>query len=95
LRFIRRVVKATEGHGVDVAICGEMGGRSLEALALIGIGIHRLSITPAAIGPIKAMIRSVDHDAVKHKMDELLASPPVNFRNALSIWATDQGIETG
>ena len=37
-----------------------MGGRTLEAMALIGIGIRRLSITPVAVGPVKAMIRSLD-----------------------------------
>jgi phosphotransferase system enzyme I (PtsP) len=95
LRFIKRVVDATEGYGVDVAVCGEMGGRSLEALALIGLGIRRLSITPAAVGPVKAMIRSAEHAGIQAKMTELLASPPQNLRSALSVWATAQGIETG
>ncbi|HYJ83949.1 MAG TPA: phosphoenolpyruvate--protein phosphotransferase, partial [Allosphingosinicella sp.] len=58
LRFLKRVVDAADAAGVPVAICGEMGGRTLEAMALIGIGLTRFSITPAAVGPIKAMIRS-------------------------------------
>jgi phosphotransferase system enzyme I (PtsP) len=95
LRFIKRVVAATDGHDVDVAVCGEMGGRTLEALALIGLGIRRLSITPAAVGPVKAMIRSTGYEAIKAKMDELLASPAVNMREALGAWAIAQGIETG
>ena len=95
LRFIGRVVKATEGHAVDVAVCGEMGGRSLEALALIGLGIRRLSITPAAVGPVKAMIRSVDHAAITATMEELLRAPTGNLRDALSLWAESKGIETG
>jgi phosphotransferase system enzyme I (PtsP) len=95
LRFIKRVVTATEGHDVDVAICGEMGGRSLEALALIGLGIRRLSITPAAVGPVKAMIRSADHAGIRDKMTELLATPTPNLRAELSAWAASQGIETG
>jgi phosphotransferase system enzyme I (PtsP) len=95
LRFIRRVVKATEGHEVDVAVCGEMGGRTLEALALIGIGIRRLSITPAAVGPVKAMVRSTSHAEIAAKMEELLISPPENIREALSAWATSKGIEIG
>jgi phosphotransferase system enzyme I (PtsP) len=94
LRFIRRVVKATEGHDVDVAVCGEMGGRTLEALALMGIGIRRLSITPAAVGPIKAMIRSTSHSDVCAKMEELLDNPTENLRAALTSWAISQGIET-
>jgi phosphotransferase system, enzyme I, PtsP len=95
LRFLRRVVTATEGHVVDVTVCGEMGGRNLEALALMGIGIKRLSITPAAIGPVKAMIRSSNFAAIQSKMAELIASPPPNMRVTLSEWAAEQQIEIG
>jgi phosphotransferase system enzyme I (PtsP) len=95
LRFIRRVVQTTDGYPVDVAVCGEMGGRTLEALALIGLGIRRLSITPAAVGPIKAMVRTTNHADIRKKMDELLNNPTGNLREELAIWASSQGIETG
>jgi phosphotransferase system, enzyme I, PtsP len=95
LRFIRRVVQTTDGYPVDVAVCGEMGGRTLEALALIGLGIHRLSITPAAVGPIKAMVRTTNHADIRKKMDELLKNPTGNLREELAKWAASQGIETG
>ena len=95
LRFLARVVKSTEGHKVDVAVCGEMGGRTLEALALIGLGINRLSITPASVGPVKAMVRSTDHSAIQAKMAELLSTPTVNMRAALTDWAAANGIEMG
>jgi phosphotransferase system enzyme I (PtsP) len=72
-----------------------MGGRTLEALALIGLGIDRLSITPAAVGPIKAMVRSTNHADIRNKMDELLKNPTGNLREELAIWAASQGIETG
>jgi phosphotransferase system, enzyme I, PtsP len=93
LRFIRRVVIACNEHKVDLAVCGEMGGRTLEAMALMGIGLERLSITPAAIGAVKAMVRSVELQSICAKMDELLATPPKSLRKALSEWATEQGIE--
>jgi phosphotransferase system, enzyme I, PtsP len=87
LRFIDRVVKANSAHKVDISVCGEMGGRTLEAMALIGIGIGKLSITPAAIGPVKAMIRSLDHGEITAQMRTLLTKPPVNIRAALTQWA--------
>lgn len=93
LRFIGRVVSATEGHTVDVAVCGEMGGRTLEAMALIGLGIERLSITPAAIGPVKAMIRSLDHAAIKTVMSELLVLGQNDIRTQLTDWAKSAQVE--
>jgi phosphotransferase system enzyme I (PtsP) len=56
-------------------------------MALIGIGIRRLSITPVAVGPVKAMIRSLDAKACAAAMSRLLKDPPADFRAALSAWA--------
>lgn len=95
LRFIASVLEPSRAAGVPVAICGEMGGRPLEALALIGIGIDRLSITPAAVGPIKAMVQSLNYAAVRAEMTRLLADPPRDMRAALGTWAQTNGVELG
>ena len=87
LRFLRRISDQARAAGVPVRVCGEMGGRPLEAMALIGIGIEQFSITPAAVGPIKAMVRSVDASQVRKRMQQLLERPPANMRKALSDWA--------
>lgn len=93
LRFVKRVVEPARAAGVAMGVCGEMGGRPLEAMALIGLGIERLSITPAAIGPVKAMIRSLDHAALVSHMGELLARPSRDLRAALGAWAAARGVE--
>ena len=93
LRFLARVVGPCRAAGVPVGVCGEMGGRPLEAMALIGLGIDRLSITPAAVGPVKAMIRSLDRAAIAAHMAELLAAPPRDVRGALTEWAERHGVE--
>ncbi|MGL4314902.1 MAG: putative PEP-binding protein, partial [Sphingomonas sp.] len=93
LRFLARVVAPTRAAGVDLGVCGEMGGRPLEAMALIGLGIDRLSITPAAVGPIKAMIRSLNRDALRREMVELLARPPRDMRGVLARWAQENNVE--
>ena len=72
---------------VPLGVCGEMGGRTLEAMALIGIGVRRLSITPAGVGPVKAMIRSLDAKAACAQLDRMLKTPPADFRGALAAWA--------
>ncbi len=95
LRFIRRVVLACREHKVDLAVCGEMGGRTLEALALMGIGIDRLSITPAAVGAVKAMVRSTNMADVEEFIEELLSNPTANFRQEITSWASKKGVEIG
>ena len=95
LRFLRRIVRAADKHEVPLGVCGEMGGRTLEAMALIGIGVRRLSITPVAVGPVKAMIRSLDAKAAGAALDRLLARPPADFRAALAAWAEKHGVSIG
>ncbi len=93
LRFLRRVVQGVVGHKVDVTVCGEMGGRRLEALALIGLGIRRLSITPASVGPIKELVRKIDVDEIGAAMTGWLAAPPENMRAELLAWAQARDID--
>jgi phosphotransferase system enzyme I (PtsP) len=92
LRFLRRVIAEAERHKVPVGVCGEMGGRPLEAMALIGIGVRRLSITPVAVGQIKAMIRSLDQSKAVTKVNALLDHPPESMRQSLTQWAEEQGV---
>jgi phosphotransferase system, enzyme I, PtsP len=93
LRFLKRVVEPCRDAHVPVTVCGEMGGRTLEAMALIGLGIERLSITPAAIGPVKAMIRSLDIAPLRAEITRLLAHPKRSLRGELTIWAQQNGVE--
>ena len=93
LRFLRRVIRNLEGHNVDVTVCGEMGGRRLEALALMGLGIRRLSITPVSVGPVKELVRKVHLGELSAQMEEWLAAPPPDMRAALSQWAWGHGID--
>ena len=93
LRFLKRIQLATVGQNVDVTVCGEMGGRRLEALALIGLGIRRLSITPAAVGPVKELVRKIDTAEIAAAMNGWLASPPADMRAELLGWAKERGID--
>ncbi|WP_369025904.1 phosphoenolpyruvate--protein phosphotransferase [Qipengyuania sp. RANM35] len=93
LRFLQRVSQATVGHPVRLGVCGEMGGRRLEALALLGIGYRRLSITPVAVGPIKELVRKVDLGEIGAQMNQWLLSPPADLRAELKRWAEQRDIE--
>ena len=95
LRFLKRVADQAAEAGVPVRVCGEMGGRPLEAMALIGIGIRNFSITPAAVGPVKAMVRAIDVEEVTTRIGKLVASPVPDLRKRLSDWAKRHRIPLG
>ena len=92
LRFLKRVIDAARAADVPVRVCGEMAGRPLEAMALIGLGADSFSITPAGVGPVKAMVRSLDASAIRCRMEQLLARPPKDTRKALHDWARRHGV---
>ena len=95
LRYLKRILDQARTAGVTVRVCGEMAGRPLEAMALIGIGSENFSITPAGVGPLKAMIRSLDAAAIRSRMEQLLARPPKDMRKALSEWARRHSVTIG
>ena len=86
-------LQTVQPFGTEITVCGEMGGRRLEALALLGLGITKLSITPAAVGPIKELVRKVDLAAIRLVMDDWLRVPPLSMRAALIGWAAENEIE--
>ncbi len=95
LRPLRRIIAAARAAGVPATVCGEMGGRPLEALALMALGVDSLSITPAGVGPIKAMVRSADLGALSAAMAGWLDSPRIDVRRELVAMASAQGVELG
>jgi phosphotransferase system enzyme I (PtsP) len=95
LRFLKRIADQARAASVPVRVCGEMGGRPLEAMALIGIGIENFSITPAGVGPVKAMIRSLDAAAIRARLEQMLTRPPKDVRKALTDWARRHSVIIG
>ena len=83
---------AGDAHGVHVNLCGEMAGRPLEAMALIGLGLTSISMAPAAIGPVKTMILTTDRAKLWAFMEPLLTQRDHSLRLALTSYAKSQGI---
>ena len=95
MRYLARVVRTVSGSKVALGVCGEMGGRPLEAMALLGVGIERLSITPAGVGPVKAMVRSLDLGALRADMAAILAQPSSDPRGQYRAWAQQHQVDLG
>src|SRR5208283_3274099 len=73
LRALRSIAAAGARAGTPVTLCGEIGGRPLEAMALTAIGYRHLSMSATAIGPVKAMTLSLKIHALSREVEAMLA----------------------
>lgn len=91
LRALRGIVEACDRARTPLTLCGEMAGRPLEALALLGIGFRSLSLAAASAGPVKEAVRSVDQGNLRAFMDEQLSEGSGPLRNAIAAYAARRG----
>jgi phosphotransferase system enzyme I (PtsI) len=56
LALIARVVAAARGLGIDVSLCGDMGGDPAHIPALLASGLRSLSVAPIQVGRAKGAI---------------------------------------
>jgi phosphotransferase system enzyme I (PtsP) len=94
LRALKSIVDAADRYGKPVTLCGEMGGRPLEALALAAIGYRGLSMTPSSIGPVKAAIRSIDLNVLRAFLTPMIEKPvhAGSIRRELQAFAEAHGV---
>ena len=72
LRALRSIAEAGARHGTPVTLCGEMGGQSLEAMALMAVGYRELSMSATSIGPVKAMTLSLNIGETEREVEAML-----------------------
>ena len=92
LRALAQIVESANAHGRPVTLCGELAGRPLEAMALLGIGFRSISMSPPSIGPVKAMILGLDITALKAHLKPLLGANIHTLRSALIDFARDRNV---
>jgi phosphotransferase system, enzyme I, PtsP len=93
LRILRDIAVKAAKFGVDFSLCGEMAGRPVEAMALIGLGYRAISMSPASIGPIKAMILSADAQELSEVVSGLVEECNPNIRRELTAFARSKKID--
>ena len=75
LRALKQIVDAGNRVGTPVTLCGELAGRPISAMALLGIGYRSISMSPASIGPVKAMLTELPLDQLTAMLETSLAHP--------------------
>ncbi|THV11600.1 phosphoenolpyruvate--protein phosphotransferase [Rhizobium rhizophilum] len=85
LRILRDIVRAGERNKTPVTLCGEMASKPLSAMALLGIGFRSISMSPTAIGPVKAMLLGLDVGRLSEVLTAALDddTPGVSVRDLL------------
>ena len=94
LRVFRHIVDAAKRFNVPLTMCGELAGKPMEALALMAVGMTRLSMGPPSIGPIKEMVMGLDLEPIRRSVSASLleGADGVSIRELLTEWVDRQNL---
>ena len=94
LRILRDIVRAGDRHETPVTLCGEMASKPLSAMALLGLGFRSVSMSPTAVGPIKAMLLALDAGKLGAALNAALddTRDQTSVRQMLVDFAAENGI---
>jgi phosphotransferase system enzyme I (PtsP) len=91
LSFLELVVARCAETSTPLSFCGEDAGRPIEALALAAIGFRTLSMRPASVGPVKALLRRVNLDEARAVIAKARSEGAESARPMLMDWLAAQG----
>ncbi|MGZ5811217.1 MAG: phosphoenolpyruvate--protein phosphotransferase [Xanthobacteraceae bacterium] len=94
LRALKKIVDKGQQHSKPVTLCGELASSPAGALALIGLGYRTFSLSPTAVGPVKAMLLDLDVRKLAALTNELIAStdPNLSIRDKLLAFAEAESL---
>ncbi|MBT3988913.1 MAG: phosphoenolpyruvate--protein phosphotransferase [Rhodospirillaceae bacterium] len=92
LHLLQSLIEQCDAASVPISLCGEMAGRPLDAMALIGLGFRTLSMAPSSIGPVKTMIRSLTAGDLTRYLESLQDVSEHSLREKLREFALDHGV---
>ena len=86
LNLIKQIVIRCEETSTPLSFCGEDAGKPLEAVCLLAMGIRTLSMRPASIGAVKALIRDINIIELRRVIDQALVSGEQSIRPKVESW---------
>ncbi len=94
LRALREVASKAQARGKPATVCGELASKPIGALALAAIGYRSLSLSPSAVGPIKALLLELDCSQAATLLEPLLAdrTGSISIRDQLKEFAAGHGL---
>ncbi|PBC06263.1 phosphoenolpyruvate--protein phosphotransferase [Mesorhizobium sp. WSM3860] len=94
LRVLKQIADAGARNHTPVTLCGELAGKPISAMALIGLGFRSISMSPASIGPVKAMLTELPLQELEAFFKDNLMAPAQGtpMRALLQAFADDRSI---
>lgn len=94
LRALKHIVDKANAYSTPVTLCGEIAGRPLEAMALAALGYRSLSMSASALGPVKAMVRTLDVGRLAARLLPRLDEPAAaaDIRGFLRAFSSDTDV---
>jgi phosphoenolpyruvate-protein kinase (PTS system EI component) len=77
MRLLAQIIRACTERNKPVTLCGEMAGRPRCFLPLFGMGLRRLSMSPAFVPSMKEMIRRLTVGVAREIADRVLSMSTV------------------
>jgi phosphotransferase system enzyme I (PtsP) len=95
LRALRAIAQAGRKHAKPVTLCGELASQPIGAIALVALGYRSLSVTPSALGPVKAALLDLDSRKAEKLVRRLIDSPAgsVEIRERVQAFAEAEGVQ--
>jgi phosphotransferase system enzyme I (PtsP) len=95
LRALKAIIDMGRARGKPVTLCGELAAKPIGALTLVALGYRALSITPSAVGPVKAMMLDLDAGKAEALLGPLIESPSgsIRIRDRLEDFAAAEGLQ--
>jgi phosphotransferase system enzyme I (PtsP) len=95
LRALKVVADKGRAHAKPVTLCGELASKPIGALALVAIGYRSFSLSPSAVGPVKAMLLDLNAGKAAALMQPLIDGPSgsLPIRERLKVFAAEQGLQ--
>jgi phosphotransferase system enzyme I (PtsP) len=95
LRALKDIADKAKTYGKPVTLCGELASQPIGALALTILGYRTLSLTPSAVGPVKALLLDLDCRKGEQILLPCLEQPvgSVSIRHKLETFAAAEGFQ--
>ncbi len=94
LAALKAIVDKGRTYGKPVTLCGELASKPIGALALVALGYRSLSLSPSAIGPVKALLLETNARKAADMLYPLVEKPVpgASIRERLTQFAEAEGL---